>query len=250
MQLPNKITVVGHSHSACLVSTEVAATRFEVLNFWAMPGALETRSGDPRIAEHVIERFTTPMISMCGGGAHTVLGLARHPRPFDFILPGAPNLPLDPEAELLPYAAVRRQLEADAREYFVLAHQIVSAAPGPVWHVDVPPPISSAETMRPHIPWSLFPGRNPEISPRWHRYRMWRLNTEISRAWCQQNGVGFIGHVEQAEDEDGFLKADFSDDGIHANRSYGQLLAEKIVAILSNGPAGPKEFAPTLSSRK
>lgn len=241
----DQLVAIGHSHCGCLTAAEAEGVTFKILSFWFIPGALEIEGGTKRLSREVAEQIRPPLLSFMGGGAHTVLSLGVHPRPFDFVLPEAPDLPLDEGAEILPYDAVRRRLEADAKEFLDLTEMLLTQVKGPIFHVDTPPPVASGEFMKPHIPWQYFPGRLQEVSSRWHRYRMWRLNTDIARAHARKIGVGFIGHPKTAEDADGFLDPRFCSDGIHGNEAYGDMLAAKIVNVVRHGRFAPGDFAPT-----
>lgn len=243
------LTVVGHSHCACLQGVEADGVAFRLLSFWFIPGAIETNDGQRRFAGAMAAGIAEsppgmPLISSMGGGSHAVLSTAAHPQPFDFVLPEAPDLPLDPEAEILPYAAVRRLLEADVREFLELTEMLATAGRGPVFHVDAPPPVADGAYIRPHMPWEYFPGRRHEISPKWHRYRMWRLNTDIAREHAKRIGVGFIGHPREAEDAEGFLSQAFSQDGVHGDPAYGRLLAARILSVVRDGRMQPGDIAP------
>jgi hypothetical protein len=86
-----------------------------------------------------------------------------------------------------------------------------------------PPPCADAQPALAHIPWSMFPGMLQEISPRHVRYKVWRLHSEIVAGVCADNDIGYVGHPPQAVDAEGFLRPEFSRDGIHANSQYGAL---------------------------
>ena len=47
------------------------------------------------------------LLLLIGGNEHHVLGLANHPRPFDFELPSAAGLPPSAERELIPFGLVQ-----------------------------------------------------------------------------------------------------------------------------------------------
>ena len=62
-----------------------------------------------------------------------------------------------------------------------------------------------------------------EISPRHLRYKIWRLHSDIVALVCAENGIDYLTHPPQAVDDEGFLRPEFSRDGIHANEAYGAL---------------------------
>lgn len=244
-----ELVCIGHSHTGALVTGSETARggRFKVLNFWSLPGAVEGTQELPALRKDIAAQLKPPLISMMGGGAQTVLSLGRHPRPFDFILPEEANLPLEADVEIVPYDAIRERLIEDWQPFWRLTELVASLVDGPVFHVDSPPPISDPAFIAPHIPWDFFPGRLHEVAPRYHRYRMWRLNTLVMQDYCRKTGIGFICHPPESEDSDGFLQEPFSDDGIHGNACYGALLSNKIRRVILDGEYEPGDIRPTMN---
>src|SRR5262249_51540942 len=140
----SELVCIGHSHCSSLPE-RAAGIRLTVLNFWRLPDAVTWTAGSPSLRPDIAGQLRAPLISLMGGGAHTVPSLGVHPRPFDFILPEAPDLPLDQQAELLPYDAVRQRLEKDVAEFLRLGELVLAMVDGPVFHVDTPPPVARSE---------------------------------------------------------------------------------------------------------
>jgi hypothetical protein len=168
------------------------------------------------------------IFSFIGGGAHSVVGLVAHPRRFDFVLPEAPSLPMDPQAEVIPVDAVRAMLLEQVRPYLKLMDHVRSLAQHRLLHIEPPPPCGDAQRMRPHIPWPLFPGMLKEIAPRSLRYKMWRLHSQIVAGHCEEHDMDFLAFPNEAADEEHFLLPEFFHDGIHANGRYGALLLRQM----------------------
>lgn len=163
--------------------------------------------------------------SMIGGNAHNVLGLLRHPHPFDFVLPSAPGLPLDPAAEVLTYgylaAALERMISIDLEAMKMLRAKAWFA------HLESPPPIGDDAHIQEHLD-PYFRGQpSPVIAPKGLRYKLWRLNSEIIATFCAANDIGFVAAPETTID-DGFLAPRFyALNATHANKAYGaELLAQ------------------------
>lgn len=223
---------IGHSHLACVTRAAAAsATPLRAFNFWDLPGAIVNNGTQPRFSEAISEaliRHAGPAFSFVGGGAHVVLGMLVHPRRFDFVLPSEPDLAIDPSAEVLPAIAVRRILESMTDEYLALMGEIRRLVKGPMFHIEPPPPSADAQRMYADVPWVMFPGRCREISPAALRYKLWRLHSEILRAWCTGRGVTFVEAPGQTCDAGGFMRDDYYGDGAHANDAYGQLVLAKM----------------------
>jgi hypothetical protein len=241
------LVCIGHSHTGALQAAFLAgaAIRINVFNFWRLPGAIEGTPQQPLLRADIAAQMKAPLISMMGGGAQTVLAICAHPRPFEFILPSAPGLPRDEFAELVPYEAVKARLADECAQFWKLTGLVASLVDGPTFHVDCPPPIADNAFITPHMPWSMFPGRLHEVAPPFHRYRMWRLNTELAKEYCLKTGIGFIAHPKQCEDGEGFLQQQYSDDGIHGNAAYGVALADKISSVVRAGRYETDDLPPT-----
>ena len=225
--------LIGHSHSECLF--KAAAQAGEPLagyNFWTAPQPAfnEDRTQfHPEIAAR-LSRGT--VFSAIGGGVHTTLGMVRHPRPFDFILPARPDLPTDPDAQLVPYQALRDRLAHDLEEYHRIIALVKAVATGPVFHFEAPPPSEDSAKMYPDIAWSFYEGTTDEISPPLLRYKIWRATMELTADFCARTGVTYIPHPPEVADDRGFLRPEFYKDPTHTNEAYGDLILTQMRAVL------------------
>jgi hypothetical protein len=168
-----------------------------------------------------------PVFSMIGGNAHHKLGLVVHPRPFDFVLPAAPHLPLDGRAEIVPSDSVRAALVRIAAEYLDLMRLLKHAVRGQVLHLQPPPIFADESRIAPDVPWMFFEGRRA-VSPRYLRYKLWHLHSEIIQEFCRDIGILFIAHPPEAVDGDGFLLADYYANAMHVNSRYGALVLRQM----------------------
>ena len=80
--------LLGHSH---IVQLEGAATAmglpYASLNLWGFGRPVVYDDGPLRLNPDLARRLDDFVVSVVGGSAHDIIGLAQHPRPFDFILP-------------------------------------------------------------------------------------------------------------------------------------------------------------------
>jgi hypothetical protein len=219
--------LIGHSH----VHAPIAAAReqgvvIEGIAFWVEAGAIETSEHGPRFRADIAARLAEerPVFSFVGGNAHTTLSLVEHHRPFDLVLPGEPELPLDAGRECVPAAAVREALDALDARYTPILEQLIGCAKGPVMQVGPPPPVVSADATREKYPWNLLPDRPRAFAPAWLRLKVWRLAVELIAARCRRLGIAFLPSPVAAADANGFLKPEYRQDVAHANAAYGALL--------------------------
>lgn len=223
---------VGHSHLHC-VQAAAAQTgiAIDAVNFWDGKEAVRDFPDDPSLTPALQQRLRDhpgPVFSFVGGGVPAVVGLLSHPRRFDFVLPEAPRLPLDPRAEIVPVDAVAALLREQALPFLKLAEHMRSLARHGLFHFQSPPVCREAQRMLPHIPWPLFPGMRKEIAPPHFRYKIWRLHSQIVAAHCASRDIGFVEYPRQTVDEHRFLLPEYFHDGIHANEKYGALLLQQM----------------------
>jgi hypothetical protein len=218
---------LGHSHLRCVQAASVeTGIAIDARNFWDDNSDVVGFPAKPEFAPALQQRirgYPGPVFSFIGGGGPIAISLLAHPRRFDVVLPQAPSLPLDPAAEILPVDAVRTILRRKIQPFLDLLLHVRSLAPHRLVHMESPPPCADAQPALAHIPWALFPGMTQEISRRHLRYKIWRLHSDLVAGVCAEHGVDYLAHPPQAVDDEGFLRAEFSIDGIHANASYGAL---------------------------
>lgn len=220
---------IGHSHAAALAS---AARRFrvpiDVINFWETGEPWRREGGTVALRPDLAERVGRGdvVLSTVGGSAHSVLGTVEHYRPFDFVLPSDPRLPLDEDREIIPAAAVRATLAELANPYLETLPALRAASRGAVVQLEPPPPVVGAERAAMYVNWEDFPGYPRRIAPKWVRFKLWRLHCEIIRAECDQLDIVYSPSPPSARDAEGFLDEKFSRDGAHGNAAYGALVLE------------------------
>jgi len=99
-----RVLLVGHSHLACIQRAfEQRAGQVEGLQieFAPVSGAYFQPNLDPSgIVHPALERLVkaprfNAVVSVIGGNAHFSLGLVNNLRSYDFVLPDAPDLPLE-----------------------------------------------------------------------------------------------------------------------------------------------------------
>jgi hypothetical protein len=223
---------IGHSHALALERGAALGGRvLDTMNFWQTGEPWQREGGTIRLRPDLAERVGRgrPVLSVIGGAAHTVLGMVEHPRPFDFVLPADPDLPVDEAREIVPAEAVRAKLTELAQPYFETLPALLDAAAAPVIQIQPPPPVADESRIAPHVPWGLFPGQPQRIAPKWLRYKLWRLHGELIAAACARLGIAFLPAPEAAQDAEGFLDAGYDEDGAHANAAYGALVLEQVM---------------------
>lgn len=247
----DNIMIIGHSHIGCLQSAYKFSAqplsfdaRFIQLRESRFHPELVPNEGGQALNENLssaIRDWQTefagdkkePRIFLClAGNQHNILGLVNNPEPYDFVLPDLPDLPVSDDAKLVPYRIIRANMTRRLESALGLASRLLEFVSEPMIWIAPPPPIADADYILQN------PGAFQEtasrcgISPAFMRYKLWHLQTTLTREWCEAHGVGFIPVPEEAMDKDGFLskKAWTYRDPTHGNGWYGRLLLEKICA--------------------
>lgn len=175
------------------------------------------------------------LVSVLHGSSHSALSLVRHPQPFDFFLSGHEHLPFIANAQPLPEAVVRRQMEPYlASTIASLAITRMALPEIRLVHMFAPPPISSEEQIR----------RVPEgfrahidafgITPLSLRLKYYLLANRIIREGVAALGVGvdFLDAPAQALDEQGGLLEQYASGATHGNEQYGELMAQQLHRLI------------------
>ena len=218
------VVCIGHSHAAAVAQAAQAQGRdVDPILFWSEAGSV---GDDGALRSDLAERVRRAhkVVACVGGSSAVVIGLVEHHRPFDFVLPSEPDLPLDPARELVPVDAVRYALAAEEAKYTPLLEQVKALSSGPVVQIESPPPVHDSDFIAGFVPWSLWPDQPQAVSPPALRYKLWRLCSEVVAANCAKLGVIFQSAPKASLDGAGFMAPGLSSDGIHGDASYGHLV--------------------------
>lgn len=177
-----------------------------------------------------------PVFSLIGGADHHYLGLFEHARPFDFILPEQPQLPLNPQAEVLPYGYCVQVMQGMLGDTFDTLSGLRQCVAGPLWHMENPAPIEDNAFCEANLPpaFQRPAYRGMRVAGPVLRYKVARLHRELVRQHCERIGIRFIACPAESMDEHGFLKPAYwpADDPLHGNALYGQLVLDQVERLL------------------
>lgn len=223
---------VGSSHvGAVSAAAQAAQSAVAVVNFKRVPNFAEDIDRG-LLAPSVVQKLGgRTVISLVGGNMHNEMGLIRHPRPFDFVLPAEPELPTD-DGELIPAEALEAALRRRMRRALAALALLKQHATERMYHLESPPPIGDDDYIRQNID-PFYQKRGVAelgIVSRGLRYKLWRLHSEIVRRACSELAIDFVPCPREAID-DGFLRRDLYANATHANHLYGAMLLAQVESL-------------------
>jgi hypothetical protein len=233
------LVCIGHSHIEAVVAAAAKASiPLEGLNFWHLGSPIDRSSGVVELTAELRARLVAPVFSFVGGGVHQDFGLVVHPRPYDFIWPQEPDLPLSNGAEMVPFDALHTSMRTRTQPYLDIMQAIRRATEGPVFHMEAPPPYEQETVPADDPAWIVYFGKDSAISPAWLRYKLWKVHSSLVKAYCQGADIVFVPHPPEAIDARGFLATAYRGSPAHANAEYGALVLRQMLDLSdSMGPA-------------
>ncbi|MEM1106926.1 MAG: hypothetical protein AAGH87_11110 [Pseudomonadota bacterium] len=171
----------------------------------------------------------TWLVSAVQGNYYNIVGMIRPEPNFDFVFPGAPHLPLDNDAELIPYDLVRQIFKDQVEELGLLLKQLPKLGHINIAHINAPPPIESEEFIREDLvgKGALDPQAD-KISPAALRLKLWLAQKDVIGALCRSLGVACIDAPVETQNERGFLREAFWKDAVHANEQYSAIILREL----------------------
>lgn len=250
-----KIAVIGHSH---ILSIREAAQKAKVYFNNEVDTVIDTLwfgdykdfrvrdelygidgfSYEPQLRKDILKIADgVEIVFLCiGGRAHIVLGLAQHPRPYDFILPFEPSLPLKKGIESVPSKIVIDSLLQQGN--FVSSIWFLKATKAilnnkKLCQIQSPPPLGQKHVLQ-------HPGAFLDVITKYGvnqlqiRYKYWRLHSQLFEAECKALGIDYINSPASMVDAQfALLEKASKNDPTHANHIYGLKLIEQIIQLKS-----------------
>jgi hypothetical protein len=237
---------IGHSHMVCVLNAAreagvpFRAVLLKVVGdeehlFGLNRSMLIEDTGKPDFRDDTkaaIARSAEPVYSFISGIVHVQIGLRHLDHPsepaFDFVLPEAPGLRLDPRADVIPVDALREMVRREFRPRLKMLKRLTAIAPGRIVQFAPPPPVSD-RWLEPLL--EKVSVKATELPSRWMRWKLWRLSVDIFRQYASDLGVCFVDAPPAALDHEGFMRDDLVRNATHGNTAFGALLLAQIRAL-------------------
>lgn len=189
---------------------------------------------NPKIRQLVTAPRFDVIFSVIGGNTHCCLGLVNNPKPYDFVHPDLPDLPLDPAAQILPYGLMLDVLREMAQDITPLLPAIRALTDTPIWHLQPPPPVGDHSHLRRNALHFAELIRAYGLAQPTRAYRFWQLQCAMMELICAPLDITPCPPPPAALDGDGMLAQPcWTDDPTHAGPAYGRMVLAQIATLLS-----------------
>ncbi|PWB84348.1 MAG: hypothetical protein C3F11_01770 [Methylocystaceae bacterium] len=185
---------------------------------------------NPRIVEKIEQTNPRFILLTIGGNEHNALSVLQLPQRFDFILGEAPDLPLDPGADILPEAVVREVIRERMEGTIAIVRAFRRSFDLPLAQMEPPPPLPAEQILA--YPKEFFkrvvdPKR---LSTETFRYKVWRIQANLYRELCGAEDVVYVPVPADLQDDTGLLaRAAWGHDATHANGYFGQRMIRELM---------------------
>jgi hypothetical protein len=241
------VVAFGHSHLTCLQSAYEAPKSAgddpidaAFLPLWGRyePFVRDDANG-PRYNESLVDDLkaqarrvnASAFVASLIGSEHLIWAVEGQQRPFDVVLPYDPDLPRVPDAEILPYAALRGSVLHAIGSILRFAGWLQKETDIPVTLVLPPPPAAEDHFLMEDSPGYLQELMIQAGTPHWAiRYKLWRIWVEVATSLMQGDDVKIVGAPEGVVDSRGLLRAEYCADCVHGNQAYGTLIWRRLGA--------------------
>ncbi len=154
-------------------------------------------------------------------------------RPFDIIVPFAPDLPIVPDAEIVPYRLIREFATQTIASILGLNRRLRALTALPVVQLLPPPPVSSQERL---VQWAPEAFREMMLrtrTPPWIiRYKLWLVWVEVAREIADRDMIQLVRPPSDACDGIGMLLEQFCGDAVHGNEAYAGLVFHQLEDLI------------------
>lgn len=189
---------------------------------------------NPAIATALTEGAPRFVLLSIGGNEHNVTSMRQPARRFDFILSGETDAPLDPQAEIVPEAAIRETLRDYMNDNMQVAQAIRAASGLPMVLIEPPPPLPRAQVLA--YPKEFFRSQLDQrsMSSDALRRKVWRVQVAMMRRAADELGLAYVETPPAMFGADGLLaSAACGQDATHANDGYGEVMIEAAVRLMA-----------------
>lgn len=231
--------ILGHSHAGALFGAAAAkGIAFDAVSLYVEADALRHDGDRVVLSASLRERVQSAsrVVSAVGGEAYLLAAFLTRARPFTFIPPWNPTHLPEAGVEVVPTKAVMELFRNQCAVRDAELRAIATAARSPVVHVSAPPPLRVWQGARARENLQALAARfgsavvdqlETEASHR-RILALWRAAFEHAKETCRALSIVLMAPPARACDDEGYLLPADSDDLVHANAAYGELVLEQL----------------------
>jgi hypothetical protein len=236
MRVMRKVLFVGHSHIIALRDAHALAgggpgQEFVWVNQPEFQPEMQGEALNPAIAARIQAANAELHVSLFGGNDHSIICVINDPKPFEVVLPEAPDLYVDERAEVMPAALLRAELKRRVMPHLRELAAYRAMVQGRLIHIESPPPIADLPFLEAHAGEFTAPMQERGFAPALFRYKIWRLHSALYREACAALGVEFLPVPPEMMDEQGMMVPQaWNFDPTHGNAFYGKHVLARLAA--------------------
>jgi hypothetical protein len=167
------------------------------------------------------------------GHEHYYMGLSDYGVPYDFSIADRPDLPIQPEHQVIPLDTIRAQVAFYLKDAIANFSAIRACQPGlRVINVVCPPPIRAEHAIQTSsypMGTSLAAAANHALRLKYYLVYVQALTEAAARL-----NIESMMPPEEATDAEGMLRQEYAKDNIHGNSRYGQAVLAKMNELLQS----------------
>jgi hypothetical protein len=176
-----------------------------------------------------VDPSRTTLVSMVQGNYYNIVGLVQDGEAFDFVIPGREELPMLPDAKIIPFGAIWETVERETLELEAFLRRLTKLKYAGVIHVNAPPPIKSSEFIREELAKKGSADSNGiQVTDPAVRLKLWIVQRRVLETLGRRLKFSCIHFPPDTVEGGGFLRKPFWKDAVHANEKYAALLLRQI----------------------
>lgn len=175
------------------------------------------------------------VVSCIFGNAHNIMGFFKNDEPFDFVIPGREDLPIDVDCVQVPFEIIKTRINECLEKFNHLLKLISESSTSKVYHLEPPPVIPSNDFIIKHSTERIKKYNNPTINSYICRHKIWILHSKLMKKICDSYNVCYIKNPAIVFDEEKKLLEEYwCETCTHGNSKYGLEVLKNVGEILTS----------------
>lgn len=187
------------------------------------------------LRKKITDKSFFSVVSCIFGNVHNIIGFFKNEEPFDFVIPGREDLPIDADCAHVPFEIIKARINESLENFNHLLKLISESSFSKVYHLEPPPVIPSNDFIAKHFSERTKKYKNSTINSYICRHKIWILHSELMKKICDLHNVYFIKNPSSIFDkENKLLEQYWCETCTHGNSKYGLEVLKNFDQILTN----------------